>query len=185
MPLIQRKSDEERAQAAALKEQQQREADELEGAKAIEKAKREFFTTPAGRARIAYDQGDQVFQYAIDVMNQKAIIVHMVGSTTSKSTTDPVDVLNSVCREGWELLNGSFVFIEEGHQSRDKMWSTGQNVAIKGTTVGYYLFRRCEANRAPSEPWIETVEIFECETCGTEVDAEAEVCPSCGRVFDS
>jgi hypothetical protein len=81
------------------------------------------------------------------VLTQQAIIVAMVGSNTNKRTTDPVEVLNSVCREGWELVNGSFVFIEEGQQSRDKFMSSGQNVAVKGTIVGYYLFRRCEANR--------------------------------------
>jgi hypothetical protein len=27
------------------------------------------------------------------------------------------------------------------------MVTTGQGVAIKGETVGYYLFRRCEATR--------------------------------------
>jgi hypothetical protein len=51
-------------------------------------------------------------------------------------------------------LNGSFVFVEEGSQSRDKFMSSGQNVAVKGTTVGYYLFRRSEANkRETSNPW--------------------------------
>src|SRR5207248_9078540 len=108
----------------------------------------------AGLARIAYERGDEVFQYSIDVMSQQAIIVPMVGSTTSKSTTDPTTILNSVCHEGWELVNGSFVFVEQGQQSRDKFMSSGQNVAIKGTTVGYYLFRRCEANRRDlPNPW--------------------------------
>ncbi|SMF57647.1 hypothetical protein [Streptomyces sp. Amel2xC10] len=83
-------------------------------------------------------------------MSQQAIIVKMVGSTTTKQTTDPVVVLNAVCREGWELVNGSFVFAEQGQQSRDKFMSSGQNVAIKGETVGYYLFKRCEANRHES-----------------------------------
>ena len=44
-------------------------------------------------------------------------------------------------------MNGSFVFVHEGSQSRDKFMSSGQNLAVKGTTVGYYLFRRCEVNR--------------------------------------
>lgn len=75
-------------------------------------------------------------------MSQEAVIVAMVGSNTTQTTVDPVAVLNSVCREGWDLITGSFVFVEEGQQSRDKFMSSGQNVAIKGTTVGYYLFRR-------------------------------------------
>jgi hypothetical protein len=83
-----------------------------------------------------------VFQYSIDVMSQQAIIVAMVGSATAKQTSDPSEVLNAVSREGWELVNGSFVFVEEGQQSRDKFLSSGQNVAVKGTTFGYYLFKR-------------------------------------------
>jgi hypothetical protein len=89
-------------------------------------------------------------------MNQQAIVVAMMGSTTSKKRRDPAAILYSVCNEGWELVNGSFVFVEEGQQSRDKFGSSGQNVAVKGTTVGYYLFRRCEANRGDTlEPWDE------------------------------
>jgi hypothetical protein len=42
----------------------------------------------------------------------------------------------------------------KGQQSRDKFLSSGQNVAIRGTTVGYYLFRRCEENRRSTQmPW--------------------------------
>jgi hypothetical protein len=105
---------------------------------------------------LAFEAGDHVFQYEIDVMSQQAIIVAMVGSTTSKKTSDPTAILNSVCLEGWELVNGSFVFVEQGQQSRDKFLASGQNVAIKGTTVGYYLFKRCEPNRRPpTKPWEE------------------------------
>jgi hypothetical protein len=57
---------------------------------------------------------------------------------------------------GWELVNGSFVFVEEGQQSRDKLASSGQNIATKGQTVGYYVFRRCDANRRDlPDPWDE------------------------------
>ena len=153
MQLIHQKTPEQRAQEAQTREQRQRETEAHKSAEQVEKERREFSKGPAGRARIAYERGDHVFQYAIDVMSQQAIIVSMVGSTTAQKTTDPVEVLNSVCKEGWELVNGSFVFIEQGQQSRDKFLSSGQNVAVKGTTVGYYLFRRCEAHRrTPAEP---------------------------------
>ena len=124
---------------------QRKEADRL--TKEQEERAKAFWTSPAGQARLAYERGDQVFQYSLDVMNQKAVIVAMVGSTTSKREADPSTVLNSVCNEGWELLNGSFVFVEQGQQNRDKLMSSGQNVAIKGATVGYYLFKRNDSNR--------------------------------------
>jgi hypothetical protein len=154
MALLGKKSELEKAAEAALQEQQRQDAEEHKRIEAIEKAKNEFFDTPAGRARLAYEHEDEIFQYSFDVVNHKAIVVAMVGSRQTQKTNDPVTILNSVCHEGWELVNGSFVFVEEGSQSRDKFMSSGQNVAVKGTTVGYYLFRRSDANkRETSNPW--------------------------------
>ena len=142
-----RKSPEDRAQADAAKADQKRRDQ-------IEKARKAFFASPAGQAQVAYERGDQIFQYSHSVMSQQAIVVKMVGAKTAAATTDPVDILNSVCHEGWDLVNGSFVFIEQGQESRDKFMSSGQNVAIKGAVVGYYLFRRAEANRREAlNPW--------------------------------
>lgn len=137
MALLQRKSDEERAAEDAEK------ASRL-AAEQAEAERVAFLASPVGRARTAFEAGDAVFQYSIDVMNQKAIIAAMVGAATKQSSVDPSAVLNAVCREGWDLVNGSFVFVEQGQESRDKFMASGQNVAIKGTTVGYYLFRRRE-----------------------------------------
>lgn len=154
MPLLGRRTEEERAAKSANKQLKADDAVERKRLQNIEKARRAFFKSPAGRAREAFEQDDQVFQYSFDVMNQSAIIVPMVGSNTLQKSKDPVAILNSVCREGWELVNGSFVFVEQGAQSRDKFGTSGQNVAIKGKTVGYYLFSRCEENRrAAGDPW--------------------------------
>jgi hypothetical protein len=154
MALIQRKTEEQRAEEQARKDERRRLADAQKRTDEIDKARKAFFRTPAGLAREAFDRGDHLFQYAHDVMSQEAIIVVMVGSSTAKKTRDPSAILNSVCHEGWELVNGSFVFVEQGQQSRDKFMASGQNVAIKGTTVGYYLFKRCHENRRDLvKPW--------------------------------
>ncbi|WP_328615136.1 hypothetical protein OHS18_46715 [Amycolatopsis sp. NBC_00355] len=148
MALLKKKTPEEIAAEAAAKEEQRREAEERKRREQAAKEREAFDRSPAGRARAGFKRGDQVFQYSIDVLHQRAVIVAMIGGTTTKTAGDPVSVLNSVCREGWELLNGSFVFVEQGQESRDKFLSSGQNVAVKGEVVGYYLFKRCEANRA-------------------------------------
>ena len=166
MALLQKQTEDQRAEKAAAKErarlekeerkQRERlEQDERTRQERIEAARQAFMASPVGQARAAFENGDHVFQYSIDVMNQQAIIVAMVGSRTSSKEVDPTSILNAVCHGGWELVNGSFVFVEQGQQSRDKFGSSGQNVAIKGTTVGYYLFRRCEANQKLPlpEPW--------------------------------
>jgi hypothetical protein len=138
---------EEKAAKAARKEEQQAQRAREQYEQRFARAWEAFWASPAGRARKAFRDGDHVFQYSIDVLNQQAIIVAMIGSTTAKQAADPTAVLNSVCHEGWELVNGDFVFVMEGQQSRDKFMTSGQNVAVKGTVLGYYLFKRNEANQ--------------------------------------
>jgi hypothetical protein len=150
MTLISKKSPEQRAIEAGIKEQERElkqkqheeaEAEQKARARAAhrESVRKAFFVSPAGQARLSFERKDHVFQFAIDVMNQQATAA-----------------MNSVCNEGWELVNGSLVFVEEGQESRNKAGGAGQTVATKGTTVGYYLFRRCEANRGDTpEPWEE------------------------------
>lgn len=106
MALLSKKTEEQKAQDAAIKAQRHREAAARQRQEEAEKARQAFLRTAAGQARAAFERGDHVFQYSLDVMNQQAIIIAMVGSTTSSRTADPTAVLNSVCREGWELLNG-------------------------------------------------------------------------------
>ncbi len=131
------------------KTEEERAAAERErAAKQAERDKRAFVASPIGQARTAFAQGDHLFQAEFEVMNQTAEIVAMMGSFNTSKANNPTAVLNGIVREGWELINGSFAFVPEGEQSRDKFMSSGQNVAIRGKMMGYYLFRRCEANKA-------------------------------------
>jgi hypothetical protein len=118
----------------------------------LEKSKRQaaadqraFEASPPGQARMAIKRGDRIFQYVGAVEVQEPVIVAMIGSTTTRKSTDQNEILNAIAAEGWEIVSGSFVFREQGSQSRDKFMSSGQNIAVKGATIGYYLFR---ANRA-------------------------------------
>jgi hypothetical protein len=142
---------EEQAAKDAAKAAKRAEKEREAASTRAQKEREAFLCTPVGQARTAFDRGDHLFQYAHDVESQDAVIVSMVGSTTSRSSSDPSEILNAVAREGWELVTGSFVFREQGQQSRDKFLSSGQNVAIKGTTVGYYLFRKAERHRHRAE----------------------------------
>jgi hypothetical protein len=150
-----KKSDEEKAlrehekQARGKQKQREREAS------AREKLKYDFYRSPAGQARAAYERGDQVFQYEFDVQNVQATVVPMVTAAAKRMrSTDPSEILSAVCDEGWELVNGSFVFVQTGSESRDKFLASGQQVAVRGTTVGYYLFKRNEQNlRRKIDPW--------------------------------
>jgi acetyl-CoA acetyltransferase len=87
-----------------------------------------FDQTLAGQARTAYQKGFQVFQCQLDA-----------------SSRTVVDDINAVCREGWDLVTTGFVFIESGQQSRDKLMKAGQYVSTRGSTMGYYVFKRAVA----------------------------------------
>jgi hypothetical protein len=72
----------ERREAQERKEAAAREAQEQQEAAAREKAREAFLKTPAGEARSAFGNGDHLFQYSIDVMNQQRDRSHLgvVGS---------------------------------------------------------------------------------------------------------
>jgi cytolysin (calcineurin-like family phosphatase) len=152
MPLLGRKTDEEKVERAAAKE-----ASRQSTARA--KLRGAFDQSAAGQARAAFERGDQVFQYEVDIRSQKAVVRKMQSAVAketlgSRLSRGPVATLNAVCDEGWELVNGSFVFVETGQQSRDKFMSSGQQVAISGTVMGYYLFKRNETNKVRgADPW--------------------------------
>ena len=143
-----KKKTEEEKEADRLESQRRKEAaDQERAAEAQRQAERAFAASPAGRARQAFEAGDTLFQFEIDLKNTKAVVIPMMTATTQSSSTDPGAILNSVCREGWDLVNGSFVFHELGSESRDKFLASGQNIAVKGTVIGYYVFRRTPDNR--------------------------------------
>ena len=83
-------------------------------------------------------------------MKQKAEVVAMVGAFNSAKSTDSTSTLNDIVAEGWDLVTASFVFVVQGEESRDKFMSSGQNVAVKGETRGYYVFRRDDSKRKAS-----------------------------------
>ncbi|MEU0796600.1 hypothetical protein ABZ342_41615 [Amycolatopsis sp. NPDC005961] len=147
MALLKKKTPEELAADKAAKERRRLELEERKSVQQAAKERETFERSPVGRARAGFDRGDHVFQYSLGVMNQKGIITAIIDRAMGQSESDPVVVLNSVCREGWELVNGSFVFVEQGQQARDTSMASGQNVAVEGEVVGYYLFKRSEANR--------------------------------------
>lgn len=102
-----------------------------------EAAKRAFFETPAGRARLAYKRGHRLFQYEIPVGQLDPVVVPGPVGSPAVRTGDPVDILNSVTVEGWKLVTGKFMHSE-----------------LHGGAVGVYLFKRSQKRRlAMNDPW--------------------------------
>jgi hypothetical protein len=129
-----------------------------------------FWASPPGVARQAFNNGDHVFQYEIDILNHEAITRAMVGSSTRIAKLDPSAVLNAVCREGWELVNGSFVFVQaEG--------------GLRETLLGCYLLKRCEENRETETEEQLARRLGWSPTAFDPAANGAVSCPECAAVF--
>lgn len=157
------------AQAAARQHEEAAAITANRGRAEFEYTWRGFWASPPGVARRAFKNGDQVFQYEIDVMDQAAIMTAMVGSSARVVRLDPSAVVNAVCREGWELLSGDFVYVSDD--------------ALGDTVMGFYLFKRREENR---EPETEEQLARRLGWEGTVLDQSehnAVGCPECGQTF--
>ena len=112
-----------------------------------------FFASPAGQARQAFERGDRVLQFDAPVLAQWAHAGFPTHTTTHMG--DPSPLLNAISDEGWEIQSGSVGFVPTEIRSRDKLWTSGQNAAVGGFSVGHYLFRRCEEHRRLplAKPW--------------------------------
>ena len=134
-----------RAGASAAKESAREEA-------RARAEKDEFDATPAGRARVAFARGDLIFQYSIEVMSQSPRLIG--GRPARLDMSDPSAVLNTVAREGWELVNGSFVFVETKATQHGIGHAVGMTTEVKrtGATFGYYLFKRDPSLRLADPP---------------------------------
>lgn len=121
----------------AARERREREREDDLRQRITELARQEFYRTPAGRARVAYERGQSLFQYELEVGHMEAIVIPGLHHQPALETTDPVDVLNSVVAEGWKLANSEFHYIE-----------------MRGGMVGCYIFKRSPKRRQPmNEPW--------------------------------
>lgn len=131
MGLFTSKTDEERAAVAARR---QAERDQRDHAK--------WLTTPPGRARAAYQRGDQLFQVGLELAAQIGEVAHGVGLNHHTQFQDANPVINAIAAEGWELVSMSTVYVINEMGSRDKLTVSGQQTAVSGKTIGYYVFRR-------------------------------------------
>ncbi len=82
------------------------------------------------KAREAFERGDFYFE-----LYDSATLLR--GFTAGKYglpfvPVQPVDRVNDVCRQGWEVINVTH-----------SQWEVSQSVYM----AGFYAFRRCEANR--------------------------------------
>lgn len=118
------------------RDQRAREREQLEQRLRIEAQREAFFQTPAGRARLAFERGQHLFQYELELDRIEPTLIPGHIGAPARTTEDPVDILNSVVVEGWKLIDGKFFYAE-----------------ARGV-FGLYLFRRSKKRRQRmNDPW--------------------------------
>lgn len=121
----------------SAREQRARQREEEKLAARAEAARQVFLRTPPGRARIAFERGQKLFQYSLDVDRMDPMVIPGRRGSAAVETVDPVDVLNAVTAEGWKLVSGKFIHVE-----------------IRGGLVGCYVFKRSQKRRERmNDPW--------------------------------
>jgi hypothetical protein len=137
MALLSRKPAEERA----AEKEQERKDDHY----------RRWYYGPVGQAKVAHHRGDTVYQVPLVLGQQVGVVIAMVGTENRSTSTNVNDVLNAIAAEGWDLLTVSVVYVTTGEVSRDRFLASGQQVAISGMQVGYYVWRRREKSAAEGD----------------------------------
>lgn len=118
------------------REQRTREREHLKQRLWMETERQAFFQSPAGRARLAFERGQHLFQYELAIDQVAPTVIPGPVGAPPRVTEDAVDVLNSVVVEGWKLVDGKFFYVE------------GRGL------VGCYLFKRSKKRRLQmNDPW--------------------------------
>lgn len=118
------------------REQRTREREHLKQRLWLEAERQAFFQSPAGRARLAFERGQHLFQYELEIDRVEPTVIPGPVGAPARATEDAVDILNSVVVEGWKLVDGKFFYVEP-----------------RGL-VGCYLFKRSKKRRQPmNDPW--------------------------------
>jgi hypothetical protein len=70
------------------------------------------------------------------------------GRSNRRQSFSRTDVLGQIEEVGWHLEHASWLFVQTGMNSKDKVLSAGQWTNASGEVVGVYLFRRINARPA-------------------------------------
>ena len=125
-------------EAAAARE----EAERAERAQAAEEQRKRaaFLATPVGAATEAKKAGHRFFEIQLKVGGHEGTAGF--GSTTSRRTAaSSAGTLEEIEKLGWQLEHASYFFMITGESSTDHFITTGQSTAVRGVTMGVYLFR--------------------------------------------
>lgn len=138
--------DRQRADDRAGRERQKADAKVAKARAAAEEA---FLGSPVGRATAARAEGAGFFHVELEMSevghpNLDLLVGYSGAPGVERKAAGHGDVLAQIEDIGWRLEHVGYVYVETGQVSRDKLLSSGQQVATLGKTIGHFLFRRAE-----------------------------------------
>lgn len=133
----------EQREARSIEKQQKK------SERATEIAAKKFAASPRGRARSAHEAGARFFEIELTHSSLTGI-ANLAWTATGverheRKHTGAPDTLGQIEEEGWHLEHASWVYVERGQNSRDKLLASGQQTVVQGEIRGIFLFRRIEA----------------------------------------
>jgi hypothetical protein len=115
---------------------------------AAEQRKHEaFLAGPVGQATVAKRNGDRFFEIQLEVGGHDGSAGF--GSAEGRRTTASSAVtLGKIEQLGWHLEHVGYYFMVTGESSTKHVLVSGDETAVRGITIGVYLFRNTDARPA-------------------------------------
>jgi hypothetical protein len=109
----------------------------------VEKEKRAWLQSPLGKATVAKENGNGFFEIELEIAISTRTVVFGSGDFAfgKNKKSDYTELLSQIESIGWRLEHVGYYFMITGEESRDKFLASGQHTAVKGKTMGVYLFR--------------------------------------------
>jgi hypothetical protein len=99
-----------------------------------------WLTTPVGSATAAKQAGKRFLEVQLQVGTHVGQ-ASFGEATGRRTTTSSAEVLAQIEELGWRLEHANYFYMVTGETSSERVFLSGQAVAVSGVTVGAYLFR--------------------------------------------
>lgn len=99
-----------------------------------------WLSTPVGAATAAKQSGQRFLEVQLPVGGHVGQASGGVASG-QRTTSSSASVLAQIEDVGWRLEHAGYLYMVTGETSTERVFLSGQQIAVSGVTVGVYLFR--------------------------------------------
>lgn len=100
-----------------------------------------WLASPLGMAISAKEAGNRFLEIELEVGISDRTVSFGMADFGEYKKSESTGLLSQIEDAGWRLEHVGYYFMITGEESRDKFIDSGQHTAVKGQTMGVYLFR--------------------------------------------